>query len=172
MTRASAPTISRATPVGAWKNPGSLQLYRGFQRSGPLTVTQYRACSQLPGQLGVVMWRALVGRCPNCGQGKLFESYFKQVDHCAVCRERYGHIRSDDAAPWLTILVVGNITVPIILVAERLTSWPTWVSMTVWPAFDLALALVALPRAKAVFLSAIWAIQARRDPRKNEWFAV
>lgn len=111
-------------------------------------------------RLGTVIRRALVGRCPNCGKGKLFASYLKQVDHCAVCGERYGHVRSDDAAPWLTILVVGHLTVPIVFVAERLTSWPTWVAMTVWPAFALALGLMVLPRAKAVLLSIIWAIQA------------
>jgi uncharacterized protein (DUF983 family) len=111
-------------------------------------------------RLAIVIRRALMGRCPNCGQGKLFASYLKQVDSCAVCGEQYGHIRSDDAAPWLTILVVGHIAVPIVFAAERLTSWPIWVAMTVWPAFALALGLVVLPRAKAVLLSVIWAIQA------------
>lgn len=111
-------------------------------------------------RLAIVIRRALIGRCPNCGQGKLFASYLKQVDSCAVCSERYGHIRSDDAAPWLTILVVGHIAVPIVFAAEKLTSWPIWVAMTVWPAFALVLGLVVLPRAKAVLLSIIWAIQA------------
>ena len=110
--------------------------------------------------LAAVIRRALMGRCPNCGQGKLFASYLKQVDSCAVCGERYGHIRSDDAAPWLTILVVGHIAVPIVFAAERLTSWPMWVAMTVWPAFALFLGLLVLPRAKAVLLSVIWAVQA------------
>ena len=110
--------------------------------------------------LAIVIRRALIGRCPNCGQGKLFASYLKQVDSCAACSERYGHIRSDDAAPWLTILVVGHIAVPIVFAVERLTSWPIWLAMTVWPAFALVLGLVVLPRAKAVLLSIIWAIQA------------
>ena len=110
--------------------------------------------------LGVVVGRALSGRCPNCGRGKLFASYLKQVDHCAECGEAYGHIRSDDGAPWLSILVVGHIAVPTIFFAEKHTSWPDWVSMTVWPAFAVALALVILPRAKAVFLSIIWRTRA------------
>ena len=110
--------------------------------------------------LGIVVRRALLGRCPNCGKGKLFVSYLKQVDRCADCGERYGHIRSDDAAPWLTILIVGHITVPIVVTAERNLSWPYWLSAAVWPTFALVLALILLPRAKAVFLSLIWAFRA------------
>jgi len=104
-----------------------------------------------------VLRRALQWRCPNCGEGKLFASYLKQVDHCDACGEKYGHIRSDDAAPWLTILVVGHIVIPLVIVVEKQVSWPNWVSMTVWPGLSLVLALLFLPYAKAIFLSAIWA---------------
>ena len=106
--------------------------------------------------LSLAVRRALVGRCPNCGNGKLFASYLKQVDHCVVCREEYGHIRSDDAAPWLTILIVGHLVVPIVLAVESRASLPSWVSMTLWPALALLTALVVLPRTKALFLSVIW----------------
>ena len=106
--------------------------------------------------LGVAMRRALVGRCPNCGQGKLFASYLKQVDRCAVCGEEFGHIRSDDAAPWLTILIVGHLVVPTALAVESRMSLPSWVSITLWPLLALCMALVILPRAKGLFLSVIW----------------
>ncbi len=103
-----------------------------------------------------VVRRALFRRCPNCGSGRLFTSYLKQVDQCAVCGEAYGHIRSDDAAPWLTVLVVGLVGAPIVAVIESLTDWPNWVSMTVWPLFGLLLALAVLPRTKAVIIAMIW----------------
>ncbi|WP_091918114.1 DUF983 domain-containing protein [Mesorhizobium sp. YR577] len=106
--------------------------------------------------LGVAIRRALIGRCPNCGNGKLFASYLKQVDHCSVCYEQYGHIRSDDAAPWLTILIVGHIVVPIALSVESGMTLPGWVSMTLWPILALGMALIVLPRAKALFVSVIW----------------
>ncbi len=111
-------------------------------------------------ELGLALRRALTRRCPNCGQGRLFTSYLKQVDRCLSCGEMYGHIRSDDAAPWLTILVVGHVTVPVVLAVESRTAWPTWLSMTVWPAVVLVLALAVLPYAKALFLAAIWVMRA------------
>ena len=106
--------------------------------------------------LGTILRRGLLGRCPNCGQGKLFALYLKQVSECAACGESYGKIRSDDAAPWMTILVVGHIIVPTMFSFERDTAWPEWVSMTVWPALAVLLALLILPRAKGVCLSIIW----------------
>jgi len=111
-------------------------------------------------KLGPVVLRTLFCRCPNCGQGRLYTSYLKQVESCEVCGEAFGHIRTDDAGPWLTILVVGHIVVPLMLMAQQHTSWPTWVSMTLWPAVALVLALLVLPRAKAVFLGVIWATRA------------
>jgi len=101
--------------------------------------------------------RAVCGRCPRCGEGRLFRSYLKQVDTCAFCGEAFGHIRADDGPPWLTILVVGHLVVPLALYAEKHADWPLWVSMAVWPGLALGLSLALLPRAKGVFLGMLWA---------------
>lgn len=115
--------------------------------------------------LGPAVWRGLRGRCPACGEGRLFARYLKQVEACAACREEFGHIRSDDAAPWLTILVVGHIVVPLMLSVERYTRWPDWVAMVVWPLVALGLVLAVLPRAKGVLISIIWATKAPGSER-------
>ncbi|HEY1011543.1 MAG TPA: hypothetical protein VGE07_02490 [Herpetosiphonaceae bacterium] len=33
--------------------------------------------------------RGFVGRCPECGKGKIFRSYFKIHDTCSVCQARF-----------------------------------------------------------------------------------
>lgn len=106
--------------------------------------------------LGLAIVRSLMGRCPNCGQGKLFASYLKPVARCAICGEAYGHICSDDAAPWLTILAVGIFGAPAILAVESHTTWPAWVSTVVWPLFAVGLGLLLLPRSKALLIGLIW----------------
>lgn len=111
------------------------------------------------------MRRGLRGQCPACGKGRLFASYLKQVERCAACHEPLGHIRSDDGAPWLTILVVGHIVLPVILMVEQHAQWPTWLAMTVWPLFALALVLAVLPRAKGLLLSIIWSTNAPGSER-------
>lgn len=116
-------------------------------------------------RLGVLLRRGLLGRCPNCGSGGLFASYLKPVEHCTACSEPYGHIRSDDAAPWLTILVVGHLAVPIILAVESRTHWPTWVSLAVWLPFVFALTLAFLPRMKGLLMAVLWFTRAPGSER-------
>ncbi|MEQ1890233.1 MAG: DUF983 domain-containing protein [Alphaproteobacteria bacterium] len=100
--------------------------------------------------------RGFTGRCPNCGQGKLFRAFLKPVDHCSVCQEPFGHIRADDGPAWLTILIVGHLVIPLLVLVERRTSWPDWVAMGFWSTLVAVLVLVLLPRSKGAFIAAIW----------------
>ncbi len=104
----------------------------------------------------LVAIRAFIGRCPQCGDGRLFARYLKPVEHCAQCDERFGHIRADDGPAWLTILIVGHILGPVLLSVIPGTTWPDWVSMLVWPGIALLLSLLILPRAKGIFIGLIW----------------
>ena len=104
----------------------------------------------------LVAFRSIAGLCPHCGKGHFFKSYLKQVDKCDVCGEDFGHIRADDGPAWLTILIVGHLLAPLLLVFVPDSLWPDWVSMLVWPMVALLLALLVLPRAKALFIGIIW----------------
>jgi hypothetical protein len=100
--------------------------------------------------------RAILGRCPCCGEGKLFRAYLKQVDNCSVCGEAFGHIRADDAAPWLTIILVGHIFVPLMLVFVAFSTMPSWESAVLWSVIFVGLSLAILPRAKGLFIAILW----------------
>lgn len=100
--------------------------------------------------------RALHFRCPNCGEGKLYKAYLRQVDECSVCGTPLGKIRADDGPAWLTILLVGHLTVPLLLEVEKHATWPTWVPMVIWPIYALSLSLIILPFAKALFITILW----------------
>lgn len=105
------------------------------------------------------VWRGMRERCPCCGQGRLLRAYLKPVEACAVCGEAFGHIEAHDAPAWLTIIIVGHILAPILLIFVPGTRWPEWVSMTVWPLLGAVLMAVILPRAKGVFIALIWRMQ-------------
>src|SRR6201996_7964247 len=68
------------------------------------------------------VWTALKrgfrGRCPRCGQGKLFRAFLKVDDHCSVCGLDYTPHRADDLPAYLVIVIVGHIVVPMILWIE------------------------------------------------------
>jgi uncharacterized protein (DUF983 family) len=96
-------------------------------------------------------------RCPNCGAGGLFRRYLKPAASCAACGESYGHIRADDFPPYLTILLVGHLVVPFILLAEQ-RGVSAWVQVAVWPALALALTLLLLPRCKGAIIGLMWSL--------------
>ena len=107
---------------------------------------------ELPFKVAVA--RALMGRCPACGQGKLMRGYLQQVENCAACGESLGQIRADDAAPWATIILVGHVFLPLAFMVEL--GLPVWAEATVWSLAFAALSLAILPKAKAMFVAILW----------------
>jgi uncharacterized protein (DUF983 family) len=110
-------------------------------------------------ELKTAALRALMGRCPCCGKGKLMRSYLKQVENCAECGESFGNIRADDAAPWLTIILVGHVFLPFAFMVD-LDWMPVWVAALMWSALFTALSLAILPRAKTLFIAILWQTRA------------
>lgn len=104
-------------------------------------------------------------RCPNCGGDRILHRYLKVVDGCTRCGEPYGHLRADDAPPWLTILIVGHIVMPLLLYVEQTWHLPIPVQMAIWPPLTLVLTLLMLPRCKGVVLAYMWAIKAEGTER-------
>ena len=96
-------------------------------------------------------------RCPQCGQGRMFRGYLKVNDACPVCREDLSHHRADDGPAYLTILVVGHILVPLLLIAfTRLRPDPL-VLASVFTIAAVALSLFLLPRLKGLVVGLQWA---------------
>ncbi|WP_246003918.1 DUF983 domain-containing protein [Histidinibacterium lentulum] len=101
--------------------------------------------------------RGLRRRCPNCGQGPLFEGYLKVADACPVCGEDLHHHRADDGPAYLTILVVGHLMAPVIHVLfVRLRPDPL-VLATLLTLGCVALSLYLLPRMKGLVVGIQWA---------------
>lgn len=85
--------------------------------------------------------------------------YLTLRDSCAECGEPLGHFRADDFPPYLTILVVGHIVVPLVLLMEQLYSPPLGLQMVGWPLLTLALTLLTLPFVKGGVVGLMWAIE-------------
>jgi len=82
------------------------------------------------------------------------------VDRCGVCGEPYGHLRTDDAASWLTILVVGTMTVPIILLCETNLHLSLWIAYIIYLPLIAGLTALMLPRCKGAIAAVLWAMKA------------
>lgn len=110
--------------------------------------------------LGLAMKRGFLGRCPSCGHAALFKSYLKQIPHCPVCGAEFCRIRADDGAPWLTIIIVGHVFLPLVFFVNLEAFMPFWLGVTCWAALLSGAALGVLPRAKGLIIAVLWVTRA------------
>jgi len=108
--------------------------------------------------------RGLGKRCPNCGaRGTLILEFLKPTPGCSVCGENYSHIRTDDFAPWLSIVVLGHVLLPAAVSVERLWHPPLWLHLLIWVPLAAELIVAFLPRAKGAALGLMWSLGLRGD---------
>lgn len=94
----------------------------------------------------------LAGKCPRCGQGKLFSGFLTVADRCAVCNLDLGKADSGDGPVVFIILILGAVVVGLALLLEVHVQPPMWVHMAIWPAVILGGALGLLRPAKGLLI--------------------
>jgi uncharacterized protein (DUF983 family) len=97
----------------------------------------------LPG-LTLMMARGAVGRCPVCGEGKLFAGYVRLVERCASCGAPLGAVRADDAPPYFTIFITAHFIIALVVVAGQDTDLPVWVMVAFFVPLTLVIAMLLL----------------------------
>ncbi len=107
--------------------------------------------------LGPAMLRGWRRQCPNCGAGPLLRGYLKVRDACPVCGEDLHHQRADDGPAYLTILIVGHLMAPAILIAFVHYRPDPLVLASVFSVATVALSLFLLPRLKGALVAIQWA---------------
>lgn len=92
-------------------------------------------------RFGRSVLRGLAGRCPHCGQGKLFYKYLKVEPNCPACGHDLDAYPSDDGPAYFTILLVGHLVVAPLLVLSFIWRASLWL---VVPATLIPLAAITL----------------------------
>lgn len=105
----------------------------------------------------IALLRGWRGRCPNCGQGRLFRAFLKVADQCPACHETLHHHRADDAPAYFVILIVGHLVVPLALAVETAYALPYWLHAALWGPLTLGLALLLLQPIKGAIVAFQWA---------------
>ena len=86
--------------------------------------------------------RGFMGKCPHCGEGKMFRAFLKVAEACPSCGEELHHQRADDAPPYMTIFVVGHIIgAGMLWVEHQDDQLPIWIHATIWPILTVVLEL-------------------------------
>jgi uncharacterized protein (DUF983 family) len=91
--------------------------------------------------LATALGCGLLGRCPVCGQGRVFDGFLRVVPQCEQCAEPLGLARADDAPPYFTILIVGHIVIPAMLIMQKMADPPTWLLSAIFVPLTVILAI-------------------------------
>lgn len=103
-----------------------------------------------------VLLRGLCGRCPHCGEGKLLKQYLKAHDSCGSCGEDFERLRADDGPAWLTILIVGHLSVPLLLSMLQAGMLDNNWALPLIIVLTIVASLALLPVSKGVFMAILW----------------
>lgn len=96
---------------------------------------------------------ALLGRCPRCGEGRLFEKHLSPARSCSACGLDYRFVDSGDGPAVFVILIVGFVVVVGALVTEVKYAPPYWLHALLWLPLTVILSLGLLRPAKALMIA-------------------
>ncbi|MBV2142570.1 DUF983 domain-containing protein [Falsochrobactrum sp. TDYN1] len=95
----------------------------------------------------------LVGHCPHCGEGHLFNGFLTVAPRCNVCGLDYGFADSGDGPAAFVILIIGFIVVGSALWMEVNFGPPLWVHFILWVPLAIILSLIAMRCIKGVLIN-------------------
>lgn len=96
----------------------------------------------------------LRGRCPNCGEGRLFEGFLKVAPSCGSCGYDLAKADSGDGPAVFVILIAGFFCAFLMLYTELTFAPPIWVHIVIFLPLTLAVCLGLLRPLKGVMLAA------------------
>jgi uncharacterized protein (DUF983 family) len=103
--------------------------------------------------------RGFRGRCPRCGEGKLFRAFLKVADKCSICDLDFTPHRADDLPAYLVIVIVGHIVVPTALLVETNYAPPVWMQLSAYLPFTFVASLALLQPVKGAVVGIQWALR-------------
>jgi uncharacterized protein (DUF983 family) len=97
--------------------------------------------------------RGLRGRCPRCGEGRLFHGFLALRPACERCGLDYGFADAGDGPAVFVILIGGFIVVFAALMTEVVYQPPYWVHAALWLPLILVVTLVPLRLVKGLLIA-------------------
>jgi uncharacterized protein (DUF983 family) len=95
----------------------------------------------------------LRGRCPRCGEGRLFDGFLRIAPRCTVCGLDFGFADSADGPAVFVILIVGFVVAGAALLSEIAYSPPIWLHFVLWMPLVLILCLGAIRPLKGLLIA-------------------
>lgn len=90
---------------------------------------------------GEAVRAGLKGRCPHCGQGRLFQGFLKVVPACEACGYNLAKVETGDGAATFIMQISGFVVGFSALGVELKYHPPLWLHLALWPPLVVLLAL-------------------------------
>ncbi len=84
------------------------------------------------------------GRCPRCGEGRLFDGYLKLRQRCAACGLDFSFADSADGPAVFIMLIAGFAVLGLALYVEIAYEPPLWLHLLLWLPLAVAVCLALL----------------------------
>jgi uncharacterized protein (DUF983 family) len=97
--------------------------------------------------------RGLRGRCPRCGEGRLFQGFLTLRAKCDHCGLDYNFADAGDGPAVFVILIGGGIVVFAALLTEVVYQPPYWVHAALWLPLILIVTLAPLRLIKGLLIA-------------------
>jgi uncharacterized protein (DUF983 family) len=110
-------------------------------------------------EVWAAMKRGFRGRCPRCGEGRLFRAFLKTAESCSQCGQDFTPHRADDLPAYLVIVIVGHIVVPLALFIETNYSPPVALQLAIYLPMTLFGSLALLQPVKGSIVALQWALR-------------
>jgi uncharacterized protein (DUF983 family) len=97
--------------------------------------------------------RGLRGRCPRCGEGRLFQGFLSLRPACERCGLDFSFADAGDGPAVFVILIGGFIVVFAALITEIVFQPPYWLHAALWLPLILAVTLAPLRMIKGLLIA-------------------
>jgi uncharacterized protein (DUF983 family) len=95
-------------------------------------------------------------RCPNCGEGRVFQGYLKFKERCEACDADLTVADTGDGASFFVMFVALIFIAPTAMFVELAFSPPRWVHLIVWPPIIVVFCMILLRPFKATLFALQW----------------
>lgn len=95
----------------------------------------------------------MAGRCPRCGQGKMFSGFLTVAEKCDVCGLDYKFADAGDGPAVFVTLIAGFLLLGGALFVQMAFGWPVWVIMAVFMPLTLIVCIGMLRPLKGFLIA-------------------
>ncbi|MGE3247717.1 MAG: DUF983 domain-containing protein [Beijerinckiaceae bacterium] len=109
----------------------------------------------------------LAGRCPRCGEGKLFNGFITTAEKCGHCGLDYKFIDSGDGPAVFVTLIGGFVLLGMALFVQMTWNPPVWLLMLIFFPLTLIVSVGMLRPLKGLLIALQFANKAEQGRLKK-----